>query len=121
MNIQSNWLRGGTAPKIAKSGVKRGALTSAQRIRNILDEKAARENRAIAAEVINGERRRIAEERESRERIKLERAAIDQAVNQSVLEFPAATIKIRRDKKGAPFIQRRYKGKFLPSVKVAAF
>lgn len=118
--MKSNWLRGGTAPKIAKSGVTHGALTSAQRVRNILNAKIRRERKGVEAEILGETRREIEQAKERRQRIQLERRAIDQAVNESILEFPAASMKIKRDKSGAPFIQRRYKGKFLPSVKVAA-
>jgi hypothetical protein len=118
--MKSNWLRGGTAPKIAKSGVVKGALTSAQRVRNILADRIKRERRANAAEILAAQRQEIAAAKETRQRIKLERAAVDQAVKQSIVEFPDAKMKIKRDKNGVPFIQRRQKGKFLPSVKVAA-
>lgn len=120
MSIKSNWLRGGTAPKIAKSGVTHGALTSAQRIRNIQNEKIQRERRANAAEIIGEVRREISESRNLRNKAKVIRRAVDQAVNESILEFPAATLKIKRDKQGNVIVQRRVKGKFIAPVKIAA-
>lgn len=118
--MKSNWLRGGTAPKIAKSGVTNGALTSAQRVRNILKEKDARTRRGIAAEIIGSVRREISESRENRRKAKEVRRAVDEAVNESVLEFPEAKMKIKRDKNGNVVIQRRNKGKFIAPLKVAA-
>lgn len=116
--MKSNWLRGGTAPKIARSGVSHGVLTRAERIRNIERERIRRERRGKAAELLADARKEIAASKQQREKVKQERAAIDQAIQQSVQEFPAASMKIKRDKNGAPFVQRRFKGKFLPSVKV---
>lgn len=118
--MKSNWLRGGTAPKIAKSGVRNGALTRAQRIRNIELERIRRERRGNAAEVLGEARREIEQNKIKREQVRREREAVGAAIEQSQGEFPDAKMKIKRDKSGAVVIQRRNKGKFIAPVKVAA-
>lgn len=120
MSIKSNWMRGDLAPAKARKGVSnKGAMTRDEKIRDINRKRNAQTRRGIAAEIIADARREIEAAKEHRKNVGATRKAVDAAAAETLAANPEAKLKIVRTKAGVT-LQVRNKGKFQPSVKIAA-
>lgn len=107
-----------TAPQKRRAGVTRGALTSAERIRCIQANKFRDARHAQRKELLIGERKELSAAREIATKAKQRREAIDKAWNAAQQETPEAKLKLKITKEGKVTIQRRIKGKMMPSIVV---
>lgn len=107
-----------TAPQKRRAGVTRGALTSAERIRCIQANRLRDSRHAQRKELLMGERNELSVAREIAAKAKLRREAITKAWDAAAKENPEAKLKLKITKEGKTTIQRRLKGKMMPSIVV---